>query len=370
MKGTRESLEQALAADFDDLTTHKVYADLLEEEGDPRGELIRVQLALEDKKLRAANRDSLKAREAELLAAHKKEWLGGLAPHLEYRRGPGGARPNCQFGVERGWVRSLSVLRLDKKPIKAVRGCPLIRMLSWVSLGGLSERGVSKPLLTAFRDAPFLATLQTVELGWNVDPLDWDEDDLAAVLGRMTRVEKLYLTVNGIGTGQLFRQRLPHLQELHLRGAASFALDVLAKNRSLGRLEDLTLEPPNPLPEDEPSPITLEGLRAVCRSPHLKGLKRLRLRRTDFGDDGVRELIDSGLIRRLDTLHLDGGAITDEGARLPAAVRELGKKEVSLRDNALSPEGVRLLTALGDSIFALDQHEPGSTDYLYEFDLE
>src|SRR5262245_65921638 len=58
------------------------YADYLRDQGDPRGELIQVQLALEDAKRPAAERKRLKKREEELLAAHEREWLGELAPLL------------------------------------------------------------------------------------------------------------------------------------------------------------------------------------------------------------------------------------------------------------------------------------------------
>ena len=55
-----------------------VYADLLTERGDPRGELITLQFAR-----RAGGLDeSQKARERWLLKRHMKEWLGGLAPAI------------------------------------------------------------------------------------------------------------------------------------------------------------------------------------------------------------------------------------------------------------------------------------------------
>ena len=44
------SLEEALAENPDDLASHAAYADYLNEQGDPRGELIQVQLALENLK--------------------------------------------------------------------------------------------------------------------------------------------------------------------------------------------------------------------------------------------------------------------------------------------------------------------------------
>src|SRR5215207_9293521 len=78
----RDAMEAALHDDPDDLATHRAYADLLCEEGDPRGEFIQVQLALEDESLSPEQRQRLRAREAALLAAHEREWLGELAPWL------------------------------------------------------------------------------------------------------------------------------------------------------------------------------------------------------------------------------------------------------------------------------------------------
>src|SRR5262245_52486862 len=77
----REALEQALVENPDDLAAHSAYADYLVEQGDPRGEFIQVQLALE-RPLPGAERKRLHQREEELLAAHEREWLGELAPLL------------------------------------------------------------------------------------------------------------------------------------------------------------------------------------------------------------------------------------------------------------------------------------------------
>src|SRR5262245_39275421 len=78
----QRALEEALAENPDDLATHAAYADFLTEQGDPRGEFIQVQLALEDTKLTASQRKKFRQREAELLAEHEREWLGELAPML------------------------------------------------------------------------------------------------------------------------------------------------------------------------------------------------------------------------------------------------------------------------------------------------
>src|SRR5262249_33957298 len=70
------SLEAALIENPDDLANHMAYADYLTEQGDPRGELIQVQLALEDASRSAAERKKLHQREEELLVRHGRQWLG------------------------------------------------------------------------------------------------------------------------------------------------------------------------------------------------------------------------------------------------------------------------------------------------------
>jgi len=67
-----------------------VYADWLEEQGDPRAEFIRVQCELAPLTETDERWPALKAREAELLDRHRKAWvssLRGLVRDCEFRRG-------------------------------------------------------------------------------------------------------------------------------------------------------------------------------------------------------------------------------------------------------------------------------------------
>lgn len=78
-KSRRDAEAEVLAQIYEDPTADAprlVYADLLSERGDPRGELIALQFERRDKGLD----ESKKARERWLLKKHMKEWLGGLAP--------------------------------------------------------------------------------------------------------------------------------------------------------------------------------------------------------------------------------------------------------------------------------------------------
>jgi uncharacterized protein (TIGR02996 family) len=77
-----KALENAILANPDDLGARAAYADWLIEQGDPRGEFMQIQLALEDESLSAPKRKDLKKREKALLKKHQEEWLGRLGPIL------------------------------------------------------------------------------------------------------------------------------------------------------------------------------------------------------------------------------------------------------------------------------------------------
>src|SRR5579859_5926072 len=75
---TDENFLRAIIADPDDDTPRLVYADWLEEHGDPRGEFIRVQCALARLSKSDRRRRKLKTLEAELLKKHGRTWTRPL----------------------------------------------------------------------------------------------------------------------------------------------------------------------------------------------------------------------------------------------------------------------------------------------------
>lgn len=82
-------IRDLLASPCDDLP-RLAFADRLLERGDPRGEFIHVQVALSRMKRDDPRYDDLRRREAELLAEHRDEWLGAMAPLIRravFRRG-------------------------------------------------------------------------------------------------------------------------------------------------------------------------------------------------------------------------------------------------------------------------------------------
>jgi hypothetical protein len=202
-----------------------------------------------------------------------------------------------------------------------------------------------------------------MSFGWKL--WDW--------LGRMPRLEELYLHASTFGIADFFRAKsLTHLRVLQVYLANEYPLAVLARNRSLGRLTHLSLRPPPLSGATSEAPLLrLDDVFALVRSPHLRSLTHLRLQQTDLGDEGCRTIVDSGILGRLKLLDLARGAITDEGARTLAGCPDLSHLEVlDVSHNALTPEGVNLLRARGIEVRAGDQHDVDDTYYLYEGDYE
>jgi hypothetical protein len=96
----------------------------------------------------------------------------------------------------------------------------------------------------------------------------------------------------------------------------------------------------------------------------------LQVHMTTFGDAGCRAVINSGILRKLTTLDLGYGTMTDEGAQLLADcpdVKHLTALDVTR--NALTDRGITALQQTGISIVAENQHD-AEEDFLYEVDFE
>ena len=90
MSHEEEGFVNAVAREPDDDVLRLVYADWLEEQGDPRAELVRVQVELARRDVPLRRRTELRLRERQLLAEFGAHWaagLRGLADSWQFRRG-------------------------------------------------------------------------------------------------------------------------------------------------------------------------------------------------------------------------------------------------------------------------------------------
>jgi hypothetical protein len=383
------------------------YADYLHEQGDPRGEFIQVQLALEDPGKPAAERKKLQKREQELLGAHAREWLGDLAPYLLDQKSKKERRYSdmvCQYQFARGWLDTLEASRFTVAFTRTLARAPQSRLLRRLVLSDqayeeageyeagddLPEENLSPQLYPLLR-SPYLGNVRVLQLGEQIPPEDEDSADdggfnchsdgeaAVGLVKLMPRLEELYLLAHNVDTDQLFSLRtLPSLRILQIYHNHNYPLARLAKNPSLGKLTHLLCHPHalDPASDDEGPYIRLSAVRALVRATTLPGLTHLRLRLSDMGDKGVTEIVNSGTLKRLKVLDLNHGCITDEGARLFAACPDARNLELlSLNRNCLTEAGTAALKAAGVRFSAENQWEPTGDEYddnqyLYDGDIE
>lgn len=374
MRSLREALESALVENPDDLATHCAYADYLQEHGDPRGEFIQLQLALEDPQRTEAQRRRLQVRADELQQTHQREWLGVLADEL---LGNTNGREEDASATERPYEIRFHRGWLDRIIRRADHGCsshlgflmchaPATRLLRSLILE--FDDGVVDQL----NQSPYLGNLRVLQLGSrfaaeDLGQLFLPKTALYKLVVNLPRLERLSVLGRAWLTYQLFG--LPSLTKLHVLQVSQLDdpiyLAYLASNPALGNLSHLWLRSG----WARQSFLDLAGIRAILQSPYLRSLTHLHLHCSDLGDVGCTEIVTSGILKRLKVLDLRYGQITDTGARILADSPDLKRLELlDLGRNALTQAGLDALhRALGPAFRGDNQQteeELGQRRYL------
>lgn len=322
-----EAFIQAIVASPDDDHRRLIYADWLDERGDPRGEFIRVQFAREE--LPADSRDhvELLVREKLLLAKHEKDWLGPLQ------------MPGAEWQFRRGFVEGGTVLLDDflKDGETLIRGAPL-RYLRFITSTSSRDpfREVDLKRLELLARSPLLTRLSGIELSnlgledpglevlvqspqvQGLKELDLESNRITSTGIRsltnsphLQQLQKLTLSFNPIGdlglqllAGSPHLPALEHLALAHCQIRAD-GLQTLATSPLIGRLVSLDLDD---------NGIGNTGARALARSARLARLTSLSLRNSHLNDIGVESLVASPALRRLESLDLKGNHVSDRGA--------------------------------------------------------
>jgi uncharacterized protein (TIGR02996 family) len=219
-----------LAARADD-AHRQVLADELAERGDPRGELIHVQLRLAAP---GGESPALRARERELLQRHGQGWIRPLQEIVAERRG------HAMFGFRGGFVEDVAI-------DCAIAAESLPRLVALAPIKRVALRGATRDHL------PRLA--QVAELGKLV---------LLDLSGTFLDARVLGLFLEGAGP------RLAALEGLILQRnlLGPQAATALASARGLAALRDLDLRH---------NSLGLPGVEALTRPGVLPALRRLGL---------------------------------------------------------------------------------------------
>jgi uncharacterized protein (TIGR02996 family) len=346
---------RAIVADPADDAPRLIFADWLDERGDPRGQFIRVQCALERLPPHNPARFDLAEEECTLLEKHEAEWaapLRGLAAEWRFRRGfvedvtlsaeafasPRGAALFAAFPLR--VVR----LRLDRR-LRDLREAAFLgtwRHLARVELLDFSDCGLRDGDVRDLLASPHLTRLTGLVLSHN--ELEGPAVQDLAESGVLARLTMLGLNKN--------------------RGLGVRATRALAQSPASAALRVLQLSHTN---------VGLNGLRDLLVSPHLTSLTTLHsaaigyygvagtpaaslagapvlARLTDLdlggfaGSGGMSELLTSPVLGRLTRLRLSECAVREGGARALAASPHLaGLATLELERCGIGAEGAKAL---------------------------
>lgn len=339
----------------DDDGPRLIFADWLDERGDPRGEFIRLQCALARLPADDPRREDLRHREQAILQNHQAVWtasLQGLAAGYEFRRGllqavSVDARAFLERGQELfrlGPIRRVRFLEASKC-FAALMESPLLSRIRELDLCSCLLGNGGLVMLARARQ---LAHLEVLDLGFN-DLTDQGLKTLADA-AHLENLRALSLNDNRqIGTpGMRALADSPHLANLRSldlsgNGLTETALKVLINGESLKQLDAIALQG---------NRIGDGGVEALARSELLRRVlnrsRFLKLSDNNIGLLGARALAESPSLRTVEILDLDNNSIGDAGmASLAHSPHLENLKRLLVRENRIGDAGVRALARSG-----------------------
>lgn len=377
MQTEAEAFLQRIRAYPDDDAQRLIFADWLDEQGDPRGRFIRVQLALAELTTAAPAWKALAVQERDLLAAHRAEWeapFRGLATGLVFRRGfveelNVNARVFLRAAPDlfaAAPVRHVHLLDVGEA-LPAVMQCPYLGRLAHLTvhaaysgeplaravarsehLAGLKRLTLTKNRLADdavehLARSPHLASLEHLDLGEN----EIGETGARAVAAsaHFGNLQRLELRDNQLGpTGAEAVAGSTRLTSLHYLGLSQNEVG-LPRLLSLSRAHALLGVPSLNLSANG---LTASGLRTILARPQGTELEPVRLTELDLshnrelGDDGARVLAANPHLAHLTALRVADCGIADDGGRALANSQHLnGVVSLNLESNPVGDSGLR-----------------------------
>jgi uncharacterized protein (TIGR02996 family) len=363
-------LEKAISADPYDVSAYAVYADWLQEQGDPRGELMSLQLASEAEPGYKVNKFD-KAAEA-LIAKHAAYFLGPLADHTLTYDG----HDDDAFSWRFGFIHSAK--------------------LSHNHYTNDDFEGSMAEVLETLLRHPSGRFLTELVFGFNNDPNEDSLDDLIGILAKRApaTIRKLHfgdfkyhndteMSWYHLGSlGKLWKA-VPHLQSLIVQGgefelgtielpelvraefrtgglsAASAKAIAKAKWPRIERLEVWYGEP------NYGGTAKVADAAALLDRTDLVRLTSLGIMNTAFTDELCGVVASGKLLPQLTRLDLSMGIMTDEGARRLAAHKDAFKHlaELDVSQNYLTKAGLGALKGLAKSVVSTKQREDRDPEY-------
>ncbi len=334
-------LERAIAADPESPASYSVYADWLQAEGDPRGNIMAVAIAAEE-------RGDEKAF-PRLLKKHVHDLLGPLVELTAHSPGARDGDPDVfawRFGViHRAYLHAERQKPLDRALDQLLRHASG-RFL--VDLTLVQNDRIQETIdLLAARPPTSLRGLRL----WAVSNVR-----LAPLWSALPQLRRLSLSGHAIGlTDRDHRFELPELERLELVDSQMAASSARAlRDAPFPKLEQLRLDFGSGYTTGDAS---IDDVFDLLARKNLPALRQLALVRTRYIRELVMELGSSPVARTLEVLDLSHNQMTDANAIDLARRRANFPKLTSLdvTGNRLSARGLEALRECATTIRSLRQ---------------
>lgn len=323
MHDSRDAFLNEIIAHPSEDAPRLVFADWLEEHGDPRGEFIRVQCQLAGIEPDDPLLDKLSDRESSLLTQFGDQWREDL---------PEWARPGCEF--RRGFVERVAVWRHENfSKLHQLRHCTPLQTLSLHDVAGTMKEFVASGVLEWIRGVEVLDSAAGFHEMRDLLSLPDDDQDGAPKPVFIQRLSMLGLTLSDAAAIVLkYRVNLPNLESLELVRCdfGSHGAQFLAETERLPRLISLDLS------ENE---IGDAGVWHLASAAARSTLRQLHLRETSLTDEAIQHLAGAVFTDNLRTLDVSGNRLTDASAAI-LAKRMPNLKWLTARNCYFTPRGL------------------------------
>lgn len=356
--GMQAELEAAIARSPDDPSGYLVYADWLQQHGDPRGSLIALQQAE-------------KAEEAaQLLADHGERFWGPLVDAQDLTKlmpSPALAAPTAwRWGFLHSlWISNKPDRNLQRggKPrvdVAALLGDmlehPSARFLRKLAVGIVTyESNHYDDVIAAIarRPRPLLHTLVLGDFYYEETELNWSTiGDAQPLYAAVPELRSLTLRSGSMTIGAI---DLPHLESLTvITGGLDKDSARAVADASWPSLHTLSLQ------LGRGGLVTVDHLANIFAGTKLPRLRHLGLGNAQISDDIAQVLADSPIAAQLEELDFSDGTLGDEGALalVAAKARFPALRSIDVSSCYLTDAGLEALATLC-TVFSGEQRDDG-----------
>ncbi|MBX3159254.1 MAG: WGR domain-containing protein [Deltaproteobacteria bacterium] len=375
-------LEAAIVADPTDRAAWAIYGDWLQEQGDPRGQLVALQLGNKEKQAKA------------LLDEHAAYFLGPLAEHRTvYDEGYNNSRSHLRtteqekhwqkvhkeaFLWRNGFIHRVR-LSHDHYSCESFKGeCSdilsqvlshpsgrFVVELAFMSNGDPNEDDLQSLIDVLAKKAP--PTVRRLTFGDNVDQISWHRTGKLGKLWKAVPNLRLFEIETGhFDVGK--DMNAPALEKaVFITGGLSKACGKNIAAAAMPSIEHLEIYYGS---EDYGGSCTVKEVEPLLARTDLRRLRYLGLKNSMFANDIARALYGAKVLSTVKTLDLSLGTMTDEGAEALVAAKDSLKHLdcLDLTRNYLTKKGIALVKNLCKKVIVAGQEQAdddGEDTYYY-----